>query len=424
MAASMRGKLLNYGVQDRQLTESERWLSLACLFFFGFTTVYSLFKVGPVLTNIGEDLGMGLDTIGYINTTFTAAAAIFAFPGAWIMRNVGIKFSLLVTAIITFIGSALCLVTTSPSVFLFARFLEGMGFGLIAVIGPNVMLRLFPPERMGLVMGVWSNWLPVGTIIAFFSTPALFSAFGWRSLWTLSIVLEVIMAVWLIISCKLPKIPENVLAQEQGKVPESKPAGRKVFMGSAVLVALTFFFWNFAYGGAVNGFYPTFLQDVKGMDVWTSSFVTVLPAIITVPMGVIFGIVSDKTQTRKWFVLVSYIVLSVMAATFMFTDTPETTGAWAFSIIMGFVAAAVPMGTRSYVPILASDPNKADYALAIMAFVTGLGMMGSGVIGTVVANFGYSAMSTMLIVPSCVIAIVMIAISKSDRKAIEANKGE
>lgn len=415
-----REKLLGYGVQDRQLANSERWMSLACLFFFGFTTVYSLFKVGPVMTTVGEALGMGIDTIGYINTAFTAAAAIFAFPGAWIMRNVGVKFSLLITAIITFIGSALCLITSSPAVFLVARFLEGMGFGLIAVIGPNVMLRLFPPDRMGLVMGIWSNWLPVGTIIAFFSTPVLFEGFGWRSLWVVSIVLEIVMIIWLIASCKLPKVPENVLAQQDDV--HEKPIARKVFMGSAVLVSLTFFFWNFAYGGAVNGFYPTFLQTVKGMSVWDSSFVTVLVAVITVPMGVIFGIVSDKTQSRKWFVFVAYVVLAIMAATFMFTDTPETTSPWIFSIIMGFVAAAVPMGTRSYIPILASEPRKADYALAIMAFVTGLGMMGSGFIGTVVASYGYSGMSMLLIVPSCVIAAIMILVSKSDRAAIRENE--
>lgn len=167
-------RLAGFGVADRQLTEGERWMSFCCLFFFGFTAVYSMFKVGPVITDIGASFGMGIDTAGYINSVFAIAAAVFAFPGTWIMRNVGIKISLLVTAVITLIGTVIGYFTDSAAVFLLSRFLEGMGFGLIAVIGPNVMLRLFPPRRQGLVMGIWSNWLPVGTIIAFFSTPVLF----------------------------------------------------------------------------------------------------------------------------------------------------------------------------------------------------------------------------------------------------------
>ena len=414
-------RLAGFGVADRQLTEGERWMSFCCLFFFGFTAVYSMFKVGPVITDIGASFGMGIDTAGYINSVFAIAAAVFAFPGTWIMRNVGIKISLLVTAVITLIGTVIGYFTDSAAVFLLSRFLEGMGFGLIAVIGPNVMLRLVPPRRQGLVMGIWSNWLPVGTIIAFFSTPVLFEGFGWHSMWVLSMVLEAIMTIWLVVSFKLPKVAENTIVD--GDVTKQRTA-KKTFMASAILLGLTFFCWNLVYPSAVNGFYPTFLQDVKGMSVWTSSFVTVLAAIITVPVAVISGIICDRTNSRKWHLIIAYALFAVMAATFAFTESPETATPWIFTIILGVIAGVVPQGTRSYVPVLARDPQKADYALAVMAFTTGLGMLMSGFVGSIIAEYGYHMMGVIVIAPACIAAVVMILLCKSDKAAIRENEGE
>lgn len=414
-------RLVQYGVSDRQLTERERWMSFCCLFFFGFASVYSLFKVSPVMTDIGASFGMGLDTVGYINSVFAISAAVFAFPGTWIMRNVGVKISLLVAAVVTLLGTCIGFFTTSAEVFIFSRFLEGMGFGLIAVIGPNVMVRLFPPHRQGLVMGIWSNWLPVGTIIAFFSTPVLAENFGWHSMWVVSIVMNAVMTIWVALSFRLPKIAENTIVA--GDV-DKKRTHRKVYLASAIILAASFFFWNLAYASGVNGFYPTFLQEVKGMSVWDSSFITVLVAVITVPMAVIFGVVCDKFNCRKWLLTGSWVVFAAMAATFAFTEGGETVTPWVFAVILGFVAAAIPQGTRSYVPILARDPRKSDYALAVMAFVTGLGLLGTGFVGSTITQFGYHGMSLVLLVPSGIIAAVMIAVCKSDRKAIAENEGE
>ena len=50
----------------------------------------------------------------------------------------------------------------------------------MCVVCPNIMPRLFPLNKQGLVMGIWSQCVPVGTIIAFFAAPVVFNAVGWR----------------------------------------------------------------------------------------------------------------------------------------------------------------------------------------------------------------------------------------------------
>ena len=43
----------SYGVLDRQTTNTERWVTFAALFLFGFTASCNLFKASPVMTVIG-----------------------------------------------------------------------------------------------------------------------------------------------------------------------------------------------------------------------------------------------------------------------------------------------------------------------------------------------------------------------------------
>ena len=62
--------IVRWGVADRQLSQGERWMALACLFFFAFVTMYGFIKVSPVLMDIGQKYGMGLDTVGNVMAFF------------------------------------------------------------------------------------------------------------------------------------------------------------------------------------------------------------------------------------------------------------------------------------------------------------------------------------------------------------------
>ena len=153
-----------FGVQDRQLTSAERWVCFAALFFLGFTATFNQFKAAPAIQFIGSDLGMGVEMLSQIMGVFSIAGMLLAYPGMLVMQRFGIKFSITVTAIIQLIGSVICVFSSSTPMFLFGRTLEGVAYGLICVIGPNIMPRLFPLKDQGLCMGIWSQWTPAGSV--------------------------------------------------------------------------------------------------------------------------------------------------------------------------------------------------------------------------------------------------------------------
>lgn len=150
-----------FGVQSRQLKPSERWICFAALFFLGFTATFNQFKAAPAIQFIGADLGMSVDMLSQIMGVFSIAGMLLAFPGMLVMQRFGVKFSIVVTSIIQFIGSLICAFSGDTAIFLVGRTLEGVAYGLICVIGPNIMPRLFPLKDQGVVMGIWSQWTPM-----------------------------------------------------------------------------------------------------------------------------------------------------------------------------------------------------------------------------------------------------------------------
>lgn len=419
-----------YGVQKRQLTPTERWLCFAALFFLGFTATFNQFKAAPAIQYIGADLGMGIDMLSQIMGVFSIAGMILAYPGMLVMQKCGVKFSVIVTSFIQLAGSVICIVASNTPAFLFGRTLEGVAYGLICVIGPNIMPRLFPLKDQGVCMGIWSQWTPVGVVISFFTAPLIFEAaggaaiaFSWRPIWTVSIVMELISIIWLLISCKMPQVPENELVDSD---PSRRRALGKNFMLAGMIVCSFFFVWVYDYVANINTLYPTFLHNVKGLSVFDSSMLPNWTAIISIPLGIVFGIVADKKNFRKWMVAGGYLLVMVSMAFFYFTPGTDMTGPWIASVVMGVAGALVPTGTRAITPVLVPEPKKTDFVLATMAFATGVAqVVGGYVVSPSVAALGWQANAQFILSPLALLAAFMVIVFvTSDKKVAHVREQE
>ena len=411
------------GVLDRQTTDKERWLTFAALFLFGFTASCNLFKASPTLTYIGADLGLDAGGLGLIMTFYSICALVMAFPGALVMRKIGVKAMVVISCAIMIAGTAISAVSSDAVLFLAGRAVEGCAYGLICVCGPNILPRLFPRKQMGLAVGIWSQWIACGTIIAFFCAPIIFDATGdWRGVWYVTLGMGVLSLVLLLAFVKMPKVNENEIVA--GKADVKVKHGRQ-FFGSAMAVCIIFMIWCYLYLVNINGMYPTFLQEVKGMSVFDSSMLPNWIAIITIPVGILFGVLSDKWNARKYFVAVPYLVVALLMFFCAFTPGNDLVGPWTFCILMGVCAAGIPMGTRAIIPVLVPDPKKTDLALATMAFATGLAQCMGSLASLSIAEMGWTANGQFVLAPLALIASLIVFICvKSDRKVLAWRKLE
>lgn len=406
-----------FGVLDRQTTNKERWFTFAALFLFGFTASCNLFKASPTLSYIGSDLGLDASGLGLIMTFYSIAALVMAFPGALVMRKIGVKAMVVISCAIMIVGTFISAVSIDVVPFLVGRAIEGIAYGLICVCGPNILPRLFPRKQMGLAVGIWSQWIPCGTIIAFFGSPLIFDATGaWRGVWYVSLGLGVLALVLLLAFVKMPQKNENDIVAGDATV-EAKHG--KQFFGSGFAVCTIFMIWVFVYVVNINGMYPTFLQEVKGMSVFDSSMLPNWLAIITIPLGIVAGLISDHFPIRKWTLVIFYVVVGLIFSFLAFTPGTDTTGPWAFCIIMGICASFIPTYTRGITPILCTDSFKCDMALCMMAFVTGVAQVCAALASMSIATIGWFANAQYVLAPlSFLAAVLVLVFVKDDRKVV------
>ena len=190
-------------------------------------------------------------------------------------------------------------------------------------------------------------------------------------------------------------------------------------------MCVVFVIWVFVYVVNINGMYPTFLQDVKGMSVFDSSMLPNWLAIITIPLGIVAGIISDKFAIRKKALVTFYVVTALIFFFLAFTPGKDATSSWAFCIIMGVCASFIPTYTRGITPLLCTDSFKCDMALCLMAFFTGVAQVCAVVASMSVATIGWFANAQFVLAPLCLVAAVAIAIVvKDDKKVVEIRKQE
>lgn len=406
-------KIRQWGVQSRQLTNTERWLAFWALFAFGFVSIFNVYKLSSILSVIGATFGFELANVGMVMTIGSIVGIIVIFPATWVLRKAGIKITIIVSFAIMMVGTVASLFAVDSTTFLICRAIESFGNQVICVAGPQLMVRIFPREHQGLVMGVWSTWVPVGAIIAFFAVPLLNGAWGWQSLFYFTFILEVITLILLLVFLKMPAVDENVLAAEGS---DEKRLYRKSYLASALIMAGAFTCYVFCQAGVTNTFYPTYLQTVKGLDTFASSMPTLVASAISIPVSFITGVISDKLNARKYFAVIPYLLMAIGYATFAFSEDGSMVGPWAYAILLGVCAGTIPMAIRSIIPVLAYDPKKVDYALGLMAWCSPLGLLFVSSYGSVVASLGYQQGALMVLAPVMLVAFVVALFTKNDHK--------
>jgi MFS family permease len=416
-----------WGVQAEQLTLRQAWVCLAAMFFLGFMCFFGLIRVGPVMPVLQEEFGFTLANVGLIQSFFTIAGVLLMYPGTWIMRKVGLKITIIVAAAFSIVGALIGFVAESQTLFLASRAVEGVGAGIVMFMGANVCTRIFPAKKLGLAMAVWSLWAPAGSFLALWLTPYIYAAWGWRSLFLITAIAYALAFVWLLVSFKLPKVNENEITVQNSRDGAAggdlkTKAGKRMFVSSLVL-AVTFVFWGWCFGGATNSFWPTYLMEVKGLSMADAGFWPAIISLASLPLGIAFGLLSDKLGTRKWFVVISYAILAVSMGFFAWGPGPEMYPVVINVVIVSICSAAIPMATRAAIPEYTPDTKVSDYMLTTMVFFGNLGQFLVVFFGTTVAAAGWQGGGLYLLMPiNLVAAATVLFLCKNDFKGFPKKK--
>lgn len=227
-----------------------------------------------------QAFGLDVSTFGWLMTSFTVVSIILAFPAAGIVNKFGIKRVMIVALASVTMGSLIGTFSNgNAAVLLFSRFIEGIGMGVFGVSAPSALTAWFPKRRLGLAIGVWSMWMPLGSTVMLNLAPALCGDSNWQAVWwagTIYTVIVLLMVVFLYHSPNAEQVrmagnDDSISAEQTKQLNVRIP---KIAIISICLIGVAFLLDNITKNGSFNTYYPTFLMEAKGMDMTAAGLIT------------------------------------------------------------------------------------------------------------------------------------------------------
>lgn len=172
-------------------------LMLMILVLIGLNMRPLLTSVGPLLPQLRAASGMSFAMASQLTALPMIAMGALALAGGVITRHISERFSVALSLLMVMIGALLRELAPHSVVLLSSALLGGIGIGIIQVVMPTVIKRLFH-RRMPQVMGLWSAALMGGgglgaaltpwiaqhselwhRSLAWWALPALIALVGW-----------------------------------------------------------------------------------------------------------------------------------------------------------------------------------------------------------------------------------------------------
>lgn len=377
------------------MSTARSWISFLMVFLVGLVGFINMFKCAPAMPALMmSGIGFTPENIGWMMSMFGIIGAVLAFPAGIFINKFGVKVTLVTSVICSTLGSILGALCTDAMLLLATRVLEGAGVGFAGVAGSVAVTRLLPVNRQAFGQALNIDSFPLGTLLAMNLAPMFMSAAGgsWQTVWWASGIFGAICLVLVIVLFKLPQEQREQASPRHDETRQQEPAGRSRWAPIA-LIAIAFALYATVQGGAVSTFYPTYLQQVMGLDAQASGSITSIPSLIVLLVSPFAGAIADKVGHRKWFVVIGCAVMAIgMPVAF----AGQMALIWVFAVGLGLVMCVVPPNIYAMVPPIAANPRSIVFGMAMLGVAQNVGTAVGSVLMGPLSAASWSLAATVL----------------------------
>lgn len=317
-----------------QKASSYRWLVLLIIFFTHITLNILIFQIGGLASLLIPALQLQPSQLAMVLSVPMLTCAIFGIPAGGLADRFGVKIVVGVALVLSTIGSFGRIGANSFGVLFAWMFVVGFGLAFLNANAAKILGAWFPPQQMGLAMGIFLAGAGTGITIAL-ATSALFPSR--QSAFTVSAIMILCATVlWLLFvkskPAGTPDLPLQPFTEYLGVAAKSK----SVWIGAA---AMFFMMGTFV---TQSGFLPNALTQAKGVDPVPAGLVASSLTLAMVAGMVIGPIISNKAGLMKPFLAPMAFLAAVTA--YLAWIIPFSALTTVLLIINGFLlGAAVPL---------------------------------------------------------------------------------
>lgn len=372
--------------------KGQAWLVCIIAVLTAIVMGLNYYCVPATMAALMDDFGIGEGAAGWLYTACLIISIVFALPGGALIDRFGPKKIGLIGICLTIIGAVIGACSTSYTILLASRFVQGIGPALMTVCVPVLIAAWFPPEKRGFLSTCFSLWIGLGLLFALNVANVLSvdaDPSTWRYTWWFCVGATAIMGALYAIFIRMPDVraDEDELAVQESRK-NSVLDGFKSL--PTWLLALTFV--AFAFGvDSFTSWAPYYAQDALGFDAATANNYSNLITFGMIAGGIIMALVLTKVVSLKSRLICMLVAVVLTVCTYPVMYTFGAGSIVPVLLLIGVVLQAFPAITFTIGPETAFSPATVGVTMGIIALSQSLGI-GGVISGYVIEAAGYHAM--------------------------------
>ena len=146
-------------------------------------------SITVALPAIGSDLAMDAISLGWVATAYLLSAAAVLVPVGRASDIYGRKRTFILGMALTIVSSAFAAFSASGTWLIVFRVIQGFGSSMIFGTGITIVASVYPVNERGRALGIVLTSVYIGLSAGPFLGGVLTSAFGWRSLFIINVII-------------------------------------------------------------------------------------------------------------------------------------------------------------------------------------------------------------------------------------------
>lgn len=171
------------------------WLTVLLAIAAGALAAFQVGKVHIALPSIRQSFSLGLVSASWILSALNIVGLFAATPTGSISARIGNKRAIVSGLLLTAMASALGGFSPSLPWLLISRLIEGIGFIIVVVAGPSLIVEVTGPDNLRLALAGWSAYMPGGVALITILAPLVLTNHTWRAVWWLNGLILFVVSV-------------------------------------------------------------------------------------------------------------------------------------------------------------------------------------------------------------------------------------
>lgn len=371
-------------------------------------------KVPPAIPSILADLGAGLRQAGWLLAMINLTAAVGGMTIALTVDRFGHRRLVVLGTALCFAASLLGAFAGSIDLLLVWRFLEGLGFIIVTVSLPTLVLRVTALPDRHRAMTLWTAYMPAGAGAMMLVAAVILPGTSWRAVWLVAAAASLVMLGPLL----LRAVPRHELgAQSASRRPILHEMAEVATSGGPLAIALCFAAYSCCWL-AIVGFLPTLQIERLGFPTAAAALITALVAAVNVAGNLLAGVLLQRGVPRAAVIVGAAISMAFCAAGIFVEGVPDLWRlvlAGVYSAVIGVIPGAMFTG----LPVHSPRPELIGASTGLLMQGSNMGgLIGPPITGALVASGGWPAAAWLTTVALGVVAASALFLHWRERRKL------